>query len=283
MDSIKRFREFLAAVLRRRWLLLGILPLWIVPFSLLRTLDKDGREIFLAQKSALILDVYARTDLPADAYPLIEESLRAVPGIKEVVAVSPEESLKKIADDPSLGIDAAWIKKKMSDLKGKDTLLPWSYDVYPAKWDEASLSDLIRRIESIEAGHGKGKAVSEVHYDRERWALAFALFNYARWIRRSLGILILTGMSVGAFFAFKVRNLYFQEENWAKEAGGFLALAALGGLLSHGLLLVMLSQTFFPETFDWKAYAGRFLPLQLGLSLYFCLCAHAALVLDRRH
>lgn len=283
MDWLSRIRKFLAGVLKKRWLLLGILPLWIVPFSLLRTLDKDGREIFAAQKNALILEVYARTDLPADAYPLLEESLRALAGVKEVVAVSPEESLNKVADDPALGVDASWLRKKMTDMKGKDTLLPWSYDIYPEKWDESSIADIIRQIESIEVGRGKVKAVSEVHYDRERWALTFALFNYVRWIRRSLGILIITGLGVGAFFAFKVRNYYFQQENWAKEAGGFLTLAALGGLLSHGLLLAMLSQTFFPETFNWKVYAGRFLPLELALSLYFCLCAHAALVLEHRH
>ncbi|OGR86081.1 MAG: hypothetical protein A3A86_00760 [Elusimicrobia bacterium RIFCSPLOWO2_01_FULL_60_11] len=275
-------REFLAPIFRRRWLLLGILPLWIVPFSLLRTLERDGREIFAAQKNALILEVYSRTDLPSDAYPLLEESLRALPDVKEVTAASPEESLKRVADDPALGVDSTWLRKKMADMKGKDTLLPWSYDVYPEKWDESSLSDLTRRIEAIEVGRGKVKAVSEVHYDRERRALTFALFNYVRWIRRSLGILIAVGLYVGAFFAFKVRKYYFEQENWAREAGGFLILAVLGGLLSHGLLLSVLSQAFFPETFNWKVYVGRFLPLELALSVYFCLCAHAALVLERR-
>ena len=44
METIERVRQFLAGILKKRWLLLGILPLWIVPFSLLRTLDKDGKE-----------------------------------------------------------------------------------------------------------------------------------------------------------------------------------------------------------------------------------------------
>src|SRR3990167_8325589 len=84
LNLLMSVREFLAPIFRRRWLLLGILPLWIVPFSLLRTLERDGREIFAAQKNALILEVYSRTDLPSDAYPLLEESLTALPDVKEV-------------------------------------------------------------------------------------------------------------------------------------------------------------------------------------------------------
>jgi len=282
LDLIIRIREFLAGILKKRWLLLGVLPLWIIPFSLLFTLNKDGQEIFASQKSALILDVYSRTDLPSDAYPLLEESLRALAGVRNVTVVSPEESLEKVAGDSVLGIDTSWLKKKMSDMKGKDTLLPWSYNVYPEEWNEDFLMNLIQQIQAIEVGRGKLKAVSEVHYDRERWALTFALFNYLRWIRRSLEILILAGLGVGAFLAFKVRKHYFQKENWVKEAREFFILALLGGGLSHGFLFVVLSQSFFPETFNWKIYAGRFLPLELALSLYFCLCAHAALVLERR-
>lgn len=280
MEFIKAILQFFADILKKRWLLLAILPLGIVPISMLTTLAKDGLEILDLQKTTLLLDVYARTDLPSDVYPLLEESLQALLGVREVVAVSPEESLDKAVQDTTLGIDAAWLKQKMADLKGKDTLLPWSYKIYPEEWD--SLLELIREIESIEVGRLKIKAVSEVHYDRERWALTSALFNYGTWIRRSLWVLLIAGLGVGAFLAFRARP-YFQKENLAKKAGEFLLLALLGGLISHGLLLGVLSQSFFPEIFNWKIAVGRSLPLELALSIYFCLCAHAALVFERRN
>ncbi|OGR83167.1 MAG: hypothetical protein A2901_07910 [Elusimicrobia bacterium RIFCSPLOWO2_01_FULL_54_10] len=279
---MKPFLDTLGSIFRRRWILLGIIPVWVVPFSLLKTLGDDGMEVFFAQKTALVLEVHARTDLAPDIYPLLEESLLALDGVKQVIAASPEESLKKVAEDTSLGIDSAWLLKKKEDLQGKDTLLPWSYTVHPDGWTDDFVSALTGRILALEVGEDKVRPVAEVRSDRERAALAYALFNYSRWIRRTLVLMLGLGLVSGAVLAMKIGWKFKDEEGWAHKIAGIFFLALLGGLLSHVLYIAILSYSFFPETSGWMLHLGRSLPFQLALSVLFSFFAHGALFLERR-
>ena len=278
----KRAAGSILKILKARRLLLLFIPLAVIPFSVLKTLGEDGQEVFASQKDAMILEVFSRTDLAPEDYPLLEESLMALEDVKGVVAVSPDESLTKIAADPKLGIDPSWLLKKKEDLKGKDTILPWSYDLHLARWDDQTLSVLTQRIASLEVGKNKTKAVSEIHYDRERWSLAFALFNYVRWLKRVLGFLLCLGLGVFIFLAVKMRRESPLDKSLVEEGAGFFALGILGGILSHVFSLIILSTSFFPEAFSWKNQMGRSLMFQSGLSLIFSFCAHAVLLFERR-
>ncbi len=267
---------------KTRRLLLFFIPLFVVPFSVLKTLGEDGEAVFAAQKGALVLEVFSRTDLAPEDYALLEENLKALESVKGVVAVSPEESLSKITLDPKLGIDPQWLQKKKEDLKGKDTLLPWSYNLYLSRWDENNLARLTLTIQNLEVGKNKIKAVAEIQYDRERWSLAFALFNYVRWLKRVLGMLLCLGLGLLGYLAIQVRKKLVLDETLAMEAAGFFSLAILGGILSHLLFLVVLALSFFPETFSWKNQIGHALIFQIGLSFLFSFCAHAVLLFERR-
>ncbi len=268
--------------LKTRWLLLLFIPTLIVPLTVLKTLSEEGQAVFSAQKGALVMEVFSRTDLAPENYKLLEENLRALEGVKEVIAVSPEESLAKISEDPKFGIDPQWLMKKKEDLKGKDTLLPWSYDLHLAKWDEKFLAGLLGTIENMEVGQNKIKAVSEIHYDRERWTLTFALFNYVRWLKRVLGFLLSLVLGIMGYLAVKVRRKFTPDQELVTEAVGFFSIGILGALASHALYLAILSISFFPETFSWKNQLGRSLIFQIGLSILFSFCAHASLLFERR-
>ena len=269
------------SVLKKRWILLVFLLQFIVPISVLKTLSDDGIEIFASQNDALLLEVFARTDLEQEAYPLLEESLRALPGVKEVVAVSPQESLRKVAGDPKLGIDTGWLMKKTRDLKDKETILPWSYKLHLARWDEKNLKTVIQKIEDLQVGRNKVKSISEIHYDRERWSLAFALYNYVRWITRISAFLLVISLLVPIFLAVKIRHKIRSHPVFLHDGIGFLALGLAGGLLSHAVQLAVLSFSFFPESFSWSDQLGRGLLFQISLSLLLTFSCFGVWVLGK--
>ena len=276
----RRFFSALKNAVGERWILFVFLILFMVPFSILKTLSEDGSEVFASQKDALVLEVFARTDLEPDAYPLLEESLRVLTGVKEVIAVSPQDSLKKVAGDPKIGIDTSWLMKKSQDLK--DTILPWSYDLHLARWDEEALKGVIQKIEGLQVGRNKIIGVSEIHYDKERWSLAFALYNYVRWIKRSLAFLLFLSFSMLIFLAVKLRNRVRNESRILSEGVRFLSLGLAGGILSHGVYLVILSLTFFPETFNWRDQIGHGLIFQTTLSLVVSLSLFGVWALGKK-
>ena len=74
----------------------------------------------------------------------------------------------------------------------------------------------------------------------------------------------------------------FPAEDWKALAAEFLVLGLLGGLLSHAVFLAVLSQSFFPDTFNLMVHLGHMLPLQLGISTVFCFYACAALRLEKK-
>ena len=284
LEQIKSFPVFLPALrtaFKERWILLVFLVLFVVPFSILKTLEEDGSEVFASQKDALMLEVFARTDLKPEAYPALEQVLKSLSGVKEVIAVSPEESLKKVANDPKLGIDPGWLGKKSQDLKNKDTILPWSYNVHLARWNDADLKTLVQKIEGLEMGKEKIKAVAEIHYDKERWSLAFALRNYVRWLKRSLAFLLLITFASAIFLAVRVRGKISSDPEFLTAGWGFLALGLAGGILSHVIQLVILSVSFFPESFSWKDQIGQGLLFQAGLSVILSLSGFGVWLLGK--
>jgi hypothetical protein len=249
-----------------RWILLGSFILVSFFAAVVGTLRRDGLETLRAQQDALVLEVFSRTGLKRESQDLLQEKLRTLGGVVDLEAQSPEESLSKLGTEGKIDIDANWLAQKNSDLKGGG-VLPWSYSLHLARWDEAFLKDLTEEIERIELGYPKEAVVSEVHYDKERWALVYALQQYVQWLGK---VLLVCALIVGSFavnFIFKLfqssrrKKFPFGLKDWAVIFG----LGCVCGFLSHLVYLLALSLSFFPESFSWKVRFGSFLAQQVLL------------------
>lgn len=276
IDKIKKIKEFckedareVKNFLTSRWLFFGCSVVGILLLTVLKTLHEDGQEIFSLQKGAFILEVFAPTDLNPEFYPIVEESLRALPGVKGVVATSPEESLKRMVAEKTIAEESEWLLKKSFELKGKNTILPWSYDLHLSRWDEPFLKELINRIEKLEVGYPKTKAISEIHYDLERWSLTFALYNYLRWVRT---VLVFFACSLAGFLFVSFKRWVQSgkiKEILLKEVRLIFLFGFCAGLVSHIFCLFVLSLAFFSSALSWQSQVGRFLLFQISLGILF--------------
>lgn len=255
------FRKFFTGHLS--FFLISVLLVFLL--TVLKILKNDGQEIFLSQKGALTIEVFARTDLNSEYYSILEEELRALPGVKEVGSVSPEKALEGISADPKLSVESQWLQQKMVELKGKNTVLPWSYRLQLSRWDEPFLKEVTEKIIVLEVGFPKTKAVSEIHYDKERWFLTFALYNYMEWLAAVLKVstIIIFGL-LAVFIVRWIRNV---EERQSVFQNIWLILFSgiFSGLIGHFLSLLVLMVSFFSEPFLWRIQIGEFLLPQLFL------------------
>lgn len=249
-------------------------------FSVLYTLRQDGLSVFESQRAALVLEVFSRTDLPVDAIPLLEEGLRAIDGVKEVVAVSPDESLQRLAQEPNLPVSPEWLQAKTSIENGAAGLLPWTYRLHLNAWDEATLNGVLGRVEMLEVGVPKLDPVAEVHYDRERWSLTVALYHYVKWLG---AVLAVCGVFLAGFLAaFVVKTGRWIRRNVQPSAGPLhlwgrfwprVVFGVSAGIIAHFLFLVVLSQAFYFRQFSWEQQAGHLLLPQIALSLLLAFLA----------
>lgn len=271
-------------------------------YGSLQILYRDGREIFQEQKNALALEVFSQTDLSTDALKLLEEQLRALDGVDEVVASSPESSLERLLQEPELELDLQWLTQRSKEKKGM--ILPWSYTLHLSRWDEPTLKELVEKIEHLKVGHPAKKAVMEVHYDKERWSLVVALFHYLKWLRAVLlaGVFLLCFFLVvlfgSAFWKWKEENRSESfRQGQAREKGRtffqfllegsnfreMLAACSSGlcaGLLAAFLCLLVLAGTFFSNSIYWTKFLKGFLFSQLFFGM---LIALAGFVWKRIH
>ncbi len=238
-----------------------LLPLlWTVLFAL----SRDAHNLFLSQKGALVLEVFARNDLRSENIPLVEEALRAIPGVREVVATSPEEAFNKVVSDPNFSIDEEWLKDKSGEIKGKATLLPWSYDLHLESWDDDVLKAVLTRVQALEVGVPRAAAISEVHYDSERWALVFGLYNYWKWIRAVLWTSTSAVLIFAGFALFKRARRPASRAIFSRSVRVSLLLGFFAGAASHALYVALLAVSFFSERFSWQAKLGEDLLFQIA-------------------
>lgn len=203
--------------------------------SVIAALRKEGLDVYASQRNVLKLEVFAKTDLKPEWIPLLEESLRSMPGIKRVVSFSPENAIQKLTSDPQLDVDGSWLLQKTEELKGKDTILPWTYNLYLKSWDQTALNELTQKIQELEIGVPQTKAVTEVHYDQERWVLAVSLFNYLKWLKGVLWVCILFGLGFLSVLIKKWIGLDDSQKIIFIKSG-YLPMAGLGilsGFLLH--------------------------------------------------
>jgi cell division protein FtsX len=247
-------------------------------------LRRDGLEIFNGQKSAIVLDVFAKTDLTPDFYPLIEEGLRDLSGVHEVISISPDESLRQLTQGSQLESEAQWLNQKNEELRGKGAVLPWTYKIHPVDWNDASIAALVSRVENLEVGVPKTKAISETYYDRERLSLTVALENYVRWITAVLlTVFVLAAVLIFAQFLRWLRLERHKAVSLLKE--NFLPTLLVGllaGLSSHLLFLLVLSFSFFSESFSWLNHLGHLLAPQIALAVVSMAMIHGFYLL-RKH
>ncbi len=259
-SAVRKSRRFILA----HPFLFGLAILLPLLWTVLFALSRDAHNLFLSQKGALVLEVFAKTDLRAENVPLVEEALRAIPGVSEVVATSPEEALNKVVSDPNFLIDEEWLKDKSGELRGKATLLPWSYDLHLERWDDAVLKDVLIRVQNLEVGVPRSPVISEVHYDSERWALVFGLYNYSKWIR---AVLWTSSAAVLLFslFAF-ARRMRRAASRLAlvRSLRVSLLLGVLAGFACHAVYLALLAASFFAERFSWQTRMGEDLLFQIA-------------------
>lgn len=269
------------------WLFFGASVCFVFLFTVLTKLYRDGQEVFLLQRDALTLQVFSRTDLNSESCALLEEQLRALNGVKEVISISPEESLKKLAADPELAVESEWLSHKSAELKGKSAVLPWSYDLHLLQWDENFLKSLMNKIENLEVGVPKRKVVSEIHYDKERWAFASALFNYLRWLRSVLwvALLFLLGFLIVVFVKWVRGGKWFGRnfvspgagmdwQRFGQEAGAILIFGISAGFVSHLLSILVLALSYFNGASYWRNQIGEFLPQQIFCSIFLILLSY---------
>lgn len=252
--------------------------LFVLLFTVVLTLYRDGNEIFHSEKDALILEVFAQTDLSPESYTVLDEQLRNMKGVKEVVSVSPEESLKKMAGEQKLPIDFQWLLKKSDELKGKNTILPWTYRIYLSEWGELFLRETVNTIQNLEVGVPPRKAVARVSYDKERWSLVYALLNYVHWLWAVL--LVVSTCVFGFLTLFFVKwlkwiqsdteisaRLWSNRKLWWREIWSISVIGIVCGLASHFFYLFILSLSFFSDTLYWWTRFGDFMMIQIGLAM----------------
>lgn len=274
-----RVRVFLVS----RWILFGCFILVSFLATVVSTLQKDGREILRSQRDAFVIEVFSRTGIPQETADLLQEKLRSLDGVRDVEAQSPEDSLKRLVGESRLDIDANWLSQKNEELKGNGAVLPWSFSVRLNRWDEAFLKSLVEQIEDLEIGYPSEKVVAEVHYDQDRWTLVYALHNYVEWLGK---VLLACGLIFLSFLvSFVVRWLKLSHPHRRlfpmKDLWIVVALGVACGLISHLIYLTVLSVSFFPESFSWRAAFGRFLAQQIALCVVFLLLGYGYRAFER--
>lgn len=232
-------------------------------------LKQDGLENYQSNKNALVLEVFSEADLDLNTAKELEIKLKSLEGVKEVISTAPLEALNKLTLEPGINVDLSWLKEK--------NFLPWSYDLHLTRWDNQFLQDLISRVESLRLGEDGRRVVAEVHYDKERWSLVYALQNYLRWIEQAffVGGFFMFGFLLVAFFKFFYiggTNLK-AGLNLMKEFLFVLVSGFLAGLMSALLYTGVLSYSFFPESFFWKEAVKKYFLFQIVFAtmIYFII------------
>ncbi|MBI2119249.1 MAG: hypothetical protein HYT97_06455 [Elusimicrobia bacterium] len=232
-------------------------------------IKQDGREIYLSHKNALVLEVFSEAELDLNGAKELEMKLKSLDGVKEVISTSPEEAAGKLSLLSDLSFDPSWLKEK--------DFLPWSYDLHLLRWDHIFLQNLIAKIESLELGEPKKRIVSEIHYDKERWSLVYALQNYLKWMEQVffIGSFFMLGFLLYASLRFfYIEGINSENKfNFIKQGFSLLLFGFLAGMISALLYLTVLSYSFFPESAAWKGAVEKTFLFQVlfGSAVYFII------------
>src|SRR3989338_823126 len=252
-------KSYFLNCLKLEWkLLLFSIFLTFFAAALLK-IKQDGKEIYLSHKNALVLEVFSEAELDLTGAKELEMKLKSLDGVKEVISTSPEEAAGKLSLLSDLRFDPSWLKEK--------DFLPWSYDLHLMRWDHLFLQDLIAKIESVELGEPKRRIVSEIHYDKERWSLVYALKNYLKWMEQLffIGSFLMLGFLLYAISRFfYIEGINSQNKlNFIKQGFSLLLSGFLAGIISALLYCVVLSYSFFPESAAWEVAVQKTFLFQL--------------------
>ena len=240
--------------------------------AVLFALHQDGAAVFEEQKDALTLEVFSLTGLGSGPAAMLKKEIESLPGVERAEAVSPAESLDRVAADPQLRMEAKWLLDKAGENPGKE-LFPWSYRVWPARWDPESRDGLVGRIRSIPGPKG-GPAAAEIHYDPDRWELVLDLANVLRWISGVLALVIyglVLGAAASGWLILKKARGRFRPVLGAAKSAVVSGIAM--GTLCHVLRIATLSTRFLPGTWLWRNEIGGLLPLEISLAALWMFCA----------
>jgi hypothetical protein len=221
--------------------------------SFTAALARDSSRILRAHQDAFTLKVYARTDLGAGAYAELEQVLRGLDHVSSLEAVSPENALKMLEADPNPPVNPTWVAERQKELKGKDTVLPWSYELSLEKWDAGTLDVLVNNIRAIPDKGSKGFAVDSVRYDEGRLGLLLEWRQQVRSLKMALRLFffILSFSFGAAFLSYFKKHAWKPRLHFSKEFFFSVGLCAALGLLAGGVIHGA-GKLLFPALFAGK-------------------------------
>lgn len=219
----------------------------------LAALETHTRLKILQYSSTLNIQVFSRTDAEPKQYVELEKQLRALPNLRNMEVISPEEALRRLDRDPYIDEEIAWLKKKSAAWQGRRLILPWTYLIQLKSWEDEDLENALFKIQEIH--DVPSSAVGEVYWNVDEMKKLETMKKELKKIRIIFAAIFICVFLLAAHFFYRNRGLLavveIQEElGWNLSVAFLLSLAIVGVVVSifhshSGFVFIGLTSLFF--------------------------------------